>query len=97
MQPTGGRRWLFHFSVVPNVIAWSGNIIKMNGQEVKSKTKFPTVLMNGRVGMVYFISPRQFVGMNGVVNSLLKRKSHTELKEDKWYFRMFYGMRIGEK
>ena len=94
MPQSGGRKWLFHFSVVPNIILWSGNIIEVNGQEVKTSTKFPTVLLNGRVGMVYFLSPSRFIGMNGVVNRLIKRKSHTELKEDKWYFRIFYGMRF---
>ena len=87
-------KWLFHLSVIPNIIVWSGNNIEMNGEKVYTQTKFPTVLMNSRAGIVHYFSQRSFVGMSGIFNTLLKRKSQTEIIETKWMLRLFYGMRI---
>ena len=89
-----GKRWLLHLSVVPNLMVWTNNSIERNGEKLYTKTKFPTVLMNGRAGAVYFFSQRHFVGLFGVTSSLFKRKSETELMESEWMLRMFYGMRI---
>jgi hypothetical protein len=89
-----GRRWLLHLSVVPNLMVWTHNTIERDGEKIYTKTKFPTVLMNGRVGAVYFFNPRHFMGLFGVTSSLFKRKSETELMESEWMIRMFYGMRI---
>ena len=89
-----GKRWLLHLSVVPNLMVWTNNSIERNGEKIYTKTKFPTVLMNGRAGAVYFFSQRHFVGLFGVASSLFKRKSETELMESEWMIRMFYGMRI---
>jgi hypothetical protein len=50
--------------------------------------------MNSRAGLVHYFSPRSFVGTYGVLNSLLKRKSETELMENKWIVRVYYGMRL---
>ena len=88
------KRWLFHFSVVPNLIVWSDKNIEMDDRKIETHTKFPTVLMNSRAGAVYYFSPRSFVGTYGVLNSLLKRKSETELMENKWIVRVYYGMRL---
>ena len=88
------KRWLFHLSVVPNLIVWSDKSIELDGRKIETQTKFPTVLMNSRAGLVHYFSPRSFVGMYGVLNSLLKRKSETELMENKWIVRLFYGMRL---
>ena len=84
----------FHPSVVPNLIVWSDKSIELDGRKIETQTKFPTVLMNSRAGLVHYFSPRSFVGMYGVLNSLLKRKSETELMENKWIVRLFYGMRL---
>lgn len=89
-----GKRWLFHLSVVPNLMVWSDKDMEMNGKKIDTHTKFPTVLVNGRVGLVHYFSPRSFVGIYGVLNSLLKRKSETGLMENKWIVRAFYGMRL---
>jgi hypothetical protein len=89
-----GRKWLFHFSLVPNLMVWTRNNIEIGGEKQHTHTKFPTVLVNGRLGAVYFFNPRHFVGLYGVANTLLKRKSETELVENKWIVRTFYGMRI---
>lgn len=89
-----GEKWLFHLSLVPNLMVWTHNNIERNGEKIYTQTKFPTVLMNGRAGTVYFFNRRHFVGLYGVANTLLKRKSKTELVENKWIIRMFYGMRI---
>ena len=89
-----GKRWLLHISVVPNLMVWTHNTIERDGEKIYTKTKFPTVLMNGRVGAVYFFNPRHFIGIFGVTSSLFKRKSETELMESEWMIRMFYGMRI---
>jgi len=89
-----GKRWLLHLSVVPNLMVWTHNSIKRNGEKILTKTKFPTVLMNSRAGAVYYFNQRHFVGLFGVGSSLFKRKSKTELMESEWMVRMFYGMRI---
>ena len=89
-----GRRWLLHLSAVPNLMVWTHNSIARDGEKLYTKTKFPTVLMNGRAGAVYFFNQRHFMGLFGVTSSLFKRKSHTELMESEWMVRMFYGMRI---
>ena len=89
-----GKRWLFHLSAVPNLMVWTHNTIERDGEKIYTKTKFPTILMNGRAGAVFFISQRHFIGLFGVTSSLFKRKSETELMESEWMIRMFYGMRI---
>lgn len=89
-----GRRWLFHISAIPNLMVWTNNSIEINDKKIHTHTKFPTVLMNSRAGLVHYFSPRSFAGMYGVINSLLKRKSKTHLMENKWIVRVFYGMRL---
>ncbi len=89
-----GKRWLFHISVVPNLMVWTHNTIERDDEKIYTETKFPTVLMNGRAGAVFFINPRHFIGLFGVTSSLFKRKTETELMESEWMIRMFYGMRI---
>ena len=88
------KRWLLHLSVVPNLMVWTHNSIERDGEKIHTQTKFPTVMVNGRVGAVYFFNPRHFMGLYGVANSLFKRKSETELIENKWIVRLYYGMRI---
>lgn len=88
------RRWLLHYSVVPNLMVWTNNNIEKDGEKIKTSTKFPTVLLNGRLGTVYYFNPSHFMGLYAVGNTLLKRKTKTELIENKWIVRMFYGMRI---
>jgi hypothetical protein len=88
------KRWLLHFSVIPNVIVWKGNKIRMNGEQVHDNMKSPTILVDAKVASVYYLSPRHFMGFNGLINGLMKRKSKTEIIEDKWFFRLFYGVRI---
>ena len=88
------RRWLFHLSFVPNLVVWSNNTIEMDGTKTHTPTKFPTVLVNGRMGFVYYFCPSRFMGFYAVGNRLLKQKSETELRENKWILRVFYGMRI---
>jgi hypothetical protein len=75
-------------------MVWTRNNIEIGGEKQHTHTKFPTVLVNGRLGAVYFFNPRHFIGQYGVANTLLKRKSETELVENKWIARTFYGMRI---
>ena len=89
-----GKKWLFHLSVIPNLMVWTNNTIERDGEKLYTKTKFPTVLMNGRAGAVYFFNQRHFVGLFGVASSLFKSKSETELMESEWMIRMFYGTRI---
>jgi len=91
-----GKKWLMHLSVIPNIMLWSGNKIEMDGEEINTETKFPTVLMNSRIGVVHYFTRRSFMGFSGMVQSLLKRKARTELLESKWMVRMFYGMRLGK-
>lgn len=88
------RRWLLHISAIPNVIVWTGDNVTIAGERQYAHTKFPTMLLNGRLAAVYYFSPRRFVGFNVVGSTLLKRNSHTELKQDKWLARVFYGMRL---
>ena len=89
-----GKRWLFHLSLVPNLMVWTHNSIERDGEKIYTQTKFPTVMVNGRAGAVYFFNPRHFMGLYGVANTLFKRKSETELIEDKWIVRLYYGKRI---
>ena len=91
-----GKKWLIHLSTIPNLMVWSGNKIEMNGQEIKTETKFPTVMMNSRLGVVHYFSRRSFLGFGGMLTSLLKRKGTTDLMESRWMVRMFYGVRLGE-
>jgi len=72
-----GRKWLIHLSVIPNIMLWSGNTIKMNGEKIDTETKFPTVLMNSRLGVVHYFSRRSFMGFSGIAQSLLKRKGRS--------------------
>ena len=58
-----GRKWLFHFSFVPNLMVWTRNNIEIGGEKQHTHTKFPTVLVNGRLGAVYFFNPRHFIGL----------------------------------
>lgn len=88
------RRWLFHLSLLPNIMVWTNNKIEVGGKQIDTQTKFPTVDVVGRAGAVYYFSPRYFIGLYGVGNVLLKRKSNTELFERKWITRLFFGVRI---
>jgi len=89
-----GKRWLFHLSVVPNVMVWTMNSIESDGEKIHTQTKFPTLQTNSRAGAVYYFNLRHFVGLYGVSNTLFKRKSEAELVESKWIARVFYGMRL---
>ena len=91
-----GRKWLIHLSVIPNIMVWSGNKIEMNGEKIDTETKFPTILMNSRLGVTHYFSRRSFMGFSGIAQSLLKRKGTTDLLESKWMVRTFYGMRLGK-
>ena len=88
------KHWLLHISFVPSIIVWQNNSVELNGSSVKSNTKFPTIELNGRAGVVYYFNPRHFIGAYAIGNALVKRKSYAEIMEDKWIARIFYGMRI---
>ena len=88
------KHWLLHISFVPSIIVWQNNSVELNGSSVKSNTKFPTIELNGRTGVVYYFNPRHFIGAYAIGNALIKRKSYAEIMEDKWIARIFYGMRI---
>lgn len=89
-----GKHWLFHASATPSLIVWSGDKITINGERRYVDTKFPTVMLNERAAIVYFINPRHFLGANVVGSNLLKYNNITGMRQNKWLVRMFYGVRI---
>lgn len=89
-----GRHWLLHASATPSLIVWSNDKIIIDGERRYVDTKFPTVMLNGRVAAVYFINPRHFVGANAVASNLLKYNNITGIRQNKWLIRVFYGVRL---
>ena len=89
-----GKHWLFHASATPSLIVWSGDKITINGERRYVDTKFPTVMLNERAAIVYFINPHHFLGANVVGSNLLKYNNITGMRQNKWLVRMFYGVRI---
>ena len=88
------KHWLLHASAIPSLILWSGDKITINDERRYVDTKFPTIMLNARAAVVYFINPRHFLGANAVTSNLLKYNNITGMRQNKWLFRMFYGVRI---
>ena len=89
-----GKHWLLHASATPSIIVWSADKITINGERRYVDTKFPTVMLNERAAVVYFINPRHFIGVNAVASNLLKYNNITGMRQSKWLARMFYGVRL---
>ncbi len=89
---TGG--WLIHLSALPTIILLTRDNVTINGERQYSDTKFPTVMLNGRIAIIRNIGQRQFVGMTGVGNHLLKNNKGTNFLQSKWRLRVFYGIRL---
>ena len=89
-----GKHWLWHISAIPSLIVWSEDKITLNGERRYVDTKFPTVMLNERAGVVYFFDPRHFMGLNAVASNLLKYNNITGMRQNKWLIRAFYGVRL---
>lgn len=88
------QRWLLHVSAIPNIVVWTGDNVTIDGERQYTRTRFPTMLINGRIAAVYYFTPRSFVGFNAVASTLLKRNSGTQIKQRKWLARVYYGIRL---
>ncbi len=87
-------RWLIHLSALPTIILFTRDNMTINGEREYSDTKFPTIMLNGRIAIIYNIGQKQFMGVTGVGNHLLKNNNGTNYLQSKWRARVFYGVRL---
>ena len=87
-------KWLFHLSAMPTLVVYSRSNITTNGERHYVKSKFPTVILNEHLAVVYNFSPRYFLGLTGVVSNLMKTIDGLDSEQTKWRVRLMFGVRL---
>jgi len=89
-----GDKWLFHLSALPTLVFYNRSDITLDGEKKEVHTKFPDMIFNERLAIVYNFSTRYFAGMNLVVNNTLFNDNDVIINQNKWRARFFLGLRL---
>lgn len=91
---TNNQKWLFHFSLIPNVIIVNRNNITVEDERKYVGYKFPEMIFVNRFAVVYNINKRNFISMTTHFNITAYRASETKIVNNRWNAHICYGWRM---
>lgn len=89
-----GRHWLFHLSAMPTLIVWNSSNITVDGEKQKMGYRFPELIFNSRLAVVFNVSERYFLAATAVMNLMTYHTRHSFAAQNKWYTRASFGVRL---
>ncbi|MBO4906896.1 MAG: DUF4421 family protein [Bacteroidaceae bacterium] len=89
-----GKRWLFHFSMLPTFVIYNRNNLTVNGERRKAHRTRLNMIFNERAAIVYNFSPRYFAGATLVMNNSVFDDNVVVVNQNKWRARAFIGIRL---
>ena len=88
-----GKRWLLHFSMLPNFVIYNHNHMTVNGERRDAKHFSFGMIFNERAAVVYNFSPRYFAGATLKMSNSFFNNDVT-VNQNKWRARFSIGMRL---
>ena len=89
-----GKRWLFHFSMLPTFVVYNRNNFTVNGERKRAKHMRFNMIFNERVAIVRQFSPLYFAGATLAMNNSVFDDDIVVFNQNKWRLRAFFGMRL---
>ena len=89
-----GKKWLFHFSMLPTFVVYNRNNMTVNGERKEAKHMRFNMIFNERAAIVHNFSSRFFAGATLVMNSSIFDDDVVIVNQNKWRARAFVGMRL---
>ncbi len=88
------KRWLFHISALPTIVAVAHNHVKYGGERENMSFHFPDIIITGR-GAVIRNFDRFFAGGNFVVTTTaLGSRNKLYVNYTKWQAHLIFGIRL---
>lgn len=88
------HKWLLHLSFMPTLIVASSTHMTLDDAKEELHYRFPEVIVTGRTALVHYWQ-RTFIGATGVVTfTNIGSPRHLEVRNVKWRFRTFWGIRL---
>jgi hypothetical protein len=89
-----GKKWLFHFSMLPTFVVYNRNKMTVNDVRKEAKHIRFNMIFNERAAIVYNFSPRNFAGATLVMNNSVFDDEMVTVNQNKWRARAFVGIRL---
>ncbi len=89
-----GKKWLFHFSMLPTFVVYNRNNFTVNDERKRAKRMRFNMIFNERVAIVHNFSPRYFAGATLVMNNSVFDDDVVVVNQNKWRARVFVGVRL---
>ncbi len=89
-----GKKWLFHFSMLPTFVVYNRNNFTVNDERKRAKRMRFNMIFNERVAIVHNFSPRYFAGATLVMNNSVFDDDVVVVNQNKWRARAFVGVRL---
>ena len=89
-----GKKWLFHFSMLPTLVVYNRNNITVDGERQKAGLTRFNMLFGERAAIVYNFSPRYFAGLTLTMNNSVFHDHVVTVNQNKWRFRAAFGLRL---
>ena len=89
-----GKKWLFHFSMLPTFVVYNRNNMTVNGETRKAKHTRFNMIFNERAAIVYNFSPRYFSSLTLAMNNSVFDNDDVLVNQNKWRLRASFGLRL---
>ena len=89
-----GKKWLFHFSMLPTFVIYNRNNFTLNGERKRAQRMRFNMIFNERVAIVRNFSSRYFAGVTLAMNNSVFDDNVVIVNQNKWRARAFFGLRF---
>ena len=99
-----GKRWLLHLSMMPTFVVYNRNKMTVrsaydrqlgnDGEQREAQPMRFNMIFNERAAVVHNFSARYFAGATLVMNNSVFDDDVVVVNQNKWYARMFVGLRL---
>ena len=89
-----GKKWLFHFSMLPTFVVYNRNNFTVNGERKRAQHIRFNMIFNERAAIIYKFSSRYFAGLTLAMNNSIFDDEYVVVNQNKWRVRGFFGLRL---
>jgi hypothetical protein len=89
-----GKKWLFHFSMLPTFVVYNRNNFTVNGERKRAQHIRFNMIFNERAAIIYNFSSRYFAGLTLAMNNSIFDDEYVVVNQNKWRVRGFFGLRL---
>lgn len=89
-----GKKWLFHFSMLPTFVVYNRNNFTVNGERKRAQHIRFNMIFNERAAIIYNFSSRYFAGLTLAMNNFIFDDEYVVVNQNKWRVRGFFGLRL---